>query len=67
MDVVYRCCCGIDVHKKSVSAHFLRRGVSGMGDIAETTPGQRRVRGSQIGFKVGVFPMPIRRDRVAPQ
>lgn len=36
MDVVYRCCCGIDVHKKSVSAHLLRRGVAGMEDIAET-------------------------------
>lgn len=36
MDVVYRCCCGIDVHKKSLSAHLLRRGVVGREDLAET-------------------------------
>lgn len=36
MDVVYRCCCGIDVYKKSLSAHLLRRGVVGREDLAET-------------------------------
>ncbi len=34
--MVYRCCCGIDVHKKSLTAHLLRRGVGGKEDLAET-------------------------------
>ena len=27
MDVQYRCCCGIDVHKETVMANLLRKGV----------------------------------------
>lgn len=35
MDIVYRCCCGVDVHKESVSANLLRRGVERKEDIDE--------------------------------
>jgi transposase len=36
MEVLYRCCCGIDVHKRRLSAHLLRKGVAGNADLAET-------------------------------
>ena len=35
MDVVYRCCAGIDVHKKSITVNLLRRGVEGKADYDE--------------------------------
>ena len=35
MEVVYRCCVGLDVHKKSISANLLRRGVKGQEDVDE--------------------------------
>ena len=35
MEVVYRCCVGLDVHKKSISANLLRRGVEGQEDVDE--------------------------------
>jgi hypothetical protein len=35
MDVVYRCCCGMDVHKKIIAANLLRKGVEGREDIDE--------------------------------
>lgn len=35
MDVVYRCCCGLDVHKKIIAANLLRKGVEGKEDIDE--------------------------------
>lgn len=35
MDVVYRCCAGVDVHKKSISVNLLRRGVAGKEDLDE--------------------------------
>jgi transposase len=35
MDVQYRCCCGIDVHKESVTANLLRKGVDGRADLNE--------------------------------
>jgi transposase len=33
MEVVYRCCAGLDVHKKSVTVNVLRRGVEGKEDL----------------------------------
>ena len=35
MDVEYRCCCGIDVHKEFVTANLLRRGVENKPDLDE--------------------------------
>jgi transposase len=35
MDVVYRCCAGIDVHKKSIAVNLLRRGLPGKKDLDE--------------------------------
>jgi transposase len=35
MDVVYRCCAGVDVHKKSLTVNVLRRGVEGKEDLDE--------------------------------
>jgi len=35
MEVVYRCCAGVDVHKKSVTVNVLRRGVEGKEDLDE--------------------------------
>lgn len=35
MDVQYRCCCGIDVHKESVTANLLRKGVNDKSDLNE--------------------------------
>ena len=35
MEVVYRCCAGIDVHKKSIVVNLLRRGVTGQRDLDE--------------------------------
>ena len=35
MDVVYRCCAGVDVHKKSISVNLLRRGMPGKKDLEE--------------------------------
>lgn len=35
MDVVYRCCAGVDVHKKSIAVNLLRRGVPGKEDLDE--------------------------------
>jgi transposase len=35
MEVVYRCCCGLDVHKESVTANLVRRGVEGREDVDE--------------------------------
>ena len=35
MDIVYRCCCGLDVHKENVTANLLRRGVEGKEDRDE--------------------------------
>lgn len=35
MEVVYRCCVGLDVHKKSILANLLRRGVKGQEDVDE--------------------------------
>lgn len=35
MDIEYRCCCGIDVHKEFVTANLLRRGVADKPDIDE--------------------------------
>ena len=35
MDVEYRCCCGIDVHKESVTANLLRKGVDDKPDLNE--------------------------------
>ena len=35
MEVVYRCCAGLDVHKKSVAVNLLRRGVAGKEDLDE--------------------------------
>jgi transposase len=35
MEVVYRCCAGVDVHKKSVTVNVLRRGVEGKEDLEQ--------------------------------
>ncbi len=35
MDVVYRCCAGLDVHKKRIVVNLLRRGVAGKSDLDE--------------------------------
>jgi transposase len=35
MEVVYRCCAGVDVHKKSVTVNVLRRGIEGKEDLDE--------------------------------
>jgi len=35
MDTVYRCCCGMDVHKKIIAANLIRTGVEGKEDIDE--------------------------------
>jgi transposase len=35
MDVQYRCCCGIDVHKESVTVNLLRKGVDDKADLNE--------------------------------
>ena len=35
MDVVYRCCAGVDVHKKSIAVNLLRRGIPGKEDLDE--------------------------------
>lgn len=35
MDVIYRCCAGIDVHKKLISVNLLRRGAEGRPDLDE--------------------------------
>lgn len=35
MDVIYRCCAGIDVHKRRISVNLLRRGAEGRPDLDE--------------------------------
>lgn len=35
MDVQYRCCCGIDVHKEGLAANLLRKGVDDKADLNE--------------------------------
>ncbi len=35
MDAVYRCCCGLDVHKDRLAANLLRRGMESQEDLAE--------------------------------
>ncbi len=35
MDVIYRCCAGIDVHKKLIAVNLLRRGVESRADLDE--------------------------------
>lgn len=35
MDVVYRCCSGVDVHKKSMKVQLRRKGVAGKKDLNE--------------------------------
>jgi len=35
MEVVYRCCAGVDVHKKSLTVNVLRRGIEGKEDLDE--------------------------------
>lgn len=35
MELIYHCCCGIDVHKRNVVANLLRRGVAGAPDLDE--------------------------------
>ena len=35
MEIVHRCCCGLDVHKKSVAANLLRRSPAGAEEIDE--------------------------------
>ena len=35
MEIVHRCCCGLDVHKKSVAANLLRRSAAGAEEIDE--------------------------------
>ncbi len=36
MEVVYRCCAGIDVHKASVSVNLRRKGIAGRAELNET-------------------------------
>ena len=35
MDIVYRCCSGLDVHKDQITVNLLRRGVEGKKDLDE--------------------------------
>ena len=35
MELIFQCCCGIDIHKKNVVVNLLRRGVDGVPDIDE--------------------------------
>jgi len=35
MDIVYRCCCGLDVHKDRITVNLLRRGVEGKKNLDE--------------------------------
>jgi transposase len=45
MDVQYRCCCGIDVHKETVTANLLRRGVNDKADLNEVRSFSTMTRG----------------------